>query len=692
MGIPDPTMLPISEVTYEKYHELILGLMEESLRSYVQATWTKAIYDDPNRKGYPIRTTLNDIEAMAREVKRAEQSHTFKGYMLPGCDVVKLAGGASSYQGWRPNMLVIEMDGKKLARPKVVNFTVWGQHVSLWADKDLAPQQRRRVTLPLYRLLSIIAEERDFDTQSGKKKGWTLLFYIGLHEKAPIAPEVLANALLTCENAYTVDQLNESHVYGAVVLKGIKWRHAQGIDEWTDSPDKFESRQVMDSEGKPVMRLNQATNRMEPVYDRVPRRVKSPIGQPFIQDLIGSEEVEGTPPTTWTMKLNLDTGVQDNFRPAIDFVNYKYGKPDLWIVGLDKIIEGAVVRGNLYDPDPEKNPFAVLNNSYRGSDLIAVVNFTKHSPYTAPRTSQKLIYLTFIPGLVMFANPATLPANDVRIPPLEEETGVVSEVTTPAPPAPAAPTPTPEPTPVTEPQLPTGDFEEVADRIMRQTGFSRDDVIAKVEEKKKELDYFVNDIAAIHIVAKDLGVPPTEEVVAPPPEADVASTLEEELMAMDYKALQDRLRPYRDQGYEIVLNQTKLGLINQLIGIETQAVVSAKKVMEVHAEEAKAVEAPQKILSVQERKAKVREAKAKLLAQEQAQIEPTAELKTEDTEFEQRRKELREILQDLIVDFPNSNFASLWGNDNDLEIFPEWVTEHHQPLVDEVIQNLLKEM
>ena len=705
MGIKDPTMSPISEVTYEQYHQLILGLVSEQqsdLVPYVQESWTKMIYDDTNRKGYPIRTTVNDVITLAREVKRAEQSHVFTGYMMPGCDVVKISGGATSYQGWRPNMLIIAEDGMTLPRPKVLNFTVWGEHVSLWADKDLAPNKRRRITLPLFRKVSIIAEERDFDSAAGKKKGWTLLFFQALHDQTPIDPEILADQLLKCENAYSMDELNDTHLYGAVVLKDIKWRHAQGVDEWSDSTEKFEMRQVKGADGKTLMKLNQATNRMEPVYDRVPKREKSILGQPFIQDLIGSEEIqEGTPPTTWTMKLNIDTGKEDNLRPSIDFVNYRYGKPDLWIVGFNTILESAVLKGNIYDPDPEKNPFAVLNNSYRGTDLIAVVNFTKSSPYTAPRSNQKLTYMTFIPGLVMFRDPAALPPNDVHLPPLTEEVGVVSEQET----AQVASPPTPAALPVSEeagdeaipttgrPPLPDVKLEDIIDQIVRGTGLGAADVRQKIEEKKEELGFFVNDLAAAHIIAKDMGVTIGLPPVAPEPEPEQPpASREEELMGTSYPDLQKILRVYREQDYEVVLNQSKLGLINQIIDIEQGRTLPPKKVMEKHAEEAQVIEAPKKILSVQERKDKVAQAKAKLLAQKKPQLEPTTELDSEDQEWEIRRAEIKEILKDLVVDFPKSTFATLWGKNNDLEIFPEWVTIHHQEVIDGVIQGLLNEM
>ena len=49
-------------------------------------------------------------------------------------------------------------------------------------------------------------------------------------------------------------------------------------------------------------------------------------------------------------------------------------------------------------------------------------------------------------------------------------------------------------------------LEDLIQRVIKHTNLSRADIIKMIEEKKKEL-LFVNDIAAIHIIAKDLDVP-----------------------------------------------------------------------------------------------------------------------------------------------------------------------------------------
>jgi replication factor A1 len=49
-------------------------------------------------------------------------------------------------------------------------------------------------------------------------------------------------------------------------------------------------------------------------------------------------------------------------------------------------------------------------------------------------------------------------------------------------------------------------MEELIQKIAQQTGLSRAEIKKKIEEKKAELGFFVNDIAAAHIIAKDLNV------------------------------------------------------------------------------------------------------------------------------------------------------------------------------------------
>ncbi len=50
-------------------------------------------------------------------------------------------------------------------------------------------------------------------------------------------------------------------------------------------------------------------------------------------------------------------------------------------------------------------------------------------------------------------------------------------------------------------------LEELIQKIAQKTDLSRGEIKKKIEEKKEELGFFVNDIAAAHIIAKDLDVP-----------------------------------------------------------------------------------------------------------------------------------------------------------------------------------------
>ena len=49
-------------------------------------------------------------------------------------------------------------------------------------------------------------------------------------------------------------------------------------------------------------------------------------------------------------------------------------------------------------------------------------------------------------------------------------------------------------------------LDEIIEKIAEKTKLSRGEIKQKIEEKKAELGFFVNDIAAAHIIAKDLGI------------------------------------------------------------------------------------------------------------------------------------------------------------------------------------------
>lgn len=56
-------------------------------------------------------------------------------------------------------------------------------------------------------------------------------------------------------------------------------------------------------------------------------------------------------------------------------------------------------------------------------------------------------------------------------------------------------------------ELKLSNIEDIIQKISEKAGLSRGEIKRKIEEKKEELGFFVNDIAAAHIIAKDLNVP-----------------------------------------------------------------------------------------------------------------------------------------------------------------------------------------
>ena len=193
----DKSLSPIKAVSYEEYHSIVVSLIKEELRQYVTPEMTKGIYEDPMRTEYPVRTTVNEVASQAAQLKRAAHSQELTGWMLPGCDVPRIRGDATNIPGWRPNMVVTQIDGKQLDKPKLFGLTVWGEHVPLWQDRDLARKDQHQVELPLYRPITIVAGEREFDTKKyGKKKGWDLLYLKEIHSTVAIEIKKLIGLLL----------------------------------------------------------------------------------------------------------------------------------------------------------------------------------------------------------------------------------------------------------------------------------------------------------------------------------------------------------------------------------------------------------------------------------------------------------------------------------------------------------------
>ena len=604
-------MKPVSSVTYEVYRETVLALIEDKeLTPYIQEKWMQEIHKDPARQGYPIRTTVNAIAGLAAEARNIDQAATLTGYILPGSDLVSVRGGTTSIKGWRPNMLVLDEKA-----PYIQNMTVWGEHVELYSEKDKPKADRKRVTLPLYRKVTVIAEQNEWtDRTNTKRQGMNLRFLKTVHDSKPPSIKKLATLIKRCSNTYTIEQLNDNLLYQSMVLRGIKWRHAEGIDYFRNSTTEFITVTKRDGKGNPIMERNPMTNATQVATEQKPKPIKDPLGQPFIQRVIGTGE-EGSPgEDTWTMKLQISPQVNDpklGKWVTVNFENFRYAQPHLMVAGFDAIFNSARARGNINDPDPTKNPYAALNEAYRGEEIMVIGNFTRMNK---SKTSDDY-YLTFNPGLVMVANAEDLPKEDVKYPQFPKDIQVVG---------------------------------------------AKVPVIEKPEPEEEE-----------------------EE------EGDISR--EEQLMDMTPKTLKKILTGFREKGFEVTLRGSKLSLINRIMEIESGKVLPAEETMKEHDTRAKEEKKTKRDLS---------SARAKLLKKQEADMEPTDELpdeeeseseeEDEEDEADQRISELREELESFAVEFPDHRFAEFYGEDNDLDVFPDWVTPEHEKLVNRILEELRK--
>lgn len=651
----DKSLSPIKAVSYEEYRKVILSLIREELRQYVTDEMTKGIYEDPMRQDYPVRTTVNEVASQAAGLQRAAQSKEFTGWMLPGCDVPRIRGDATNIPGWRPNMVVTQIDGKQLDRPKIYGLTVWGEHVALWHDRDLARKDQKKVELPLYRPVTVIVGEREFPSQKYQKNfpAWDLLYLKQVHSTAPIEMKSLINLLLTSENVTTIPQLNDNVVFTTVVLKDCQWTHSESIDEWGELPGQFDHVPVTDGTGAQLYSPHPVSGQPVPQMKPVPKRGKGAVGQPFIQDLIGNQPEDQI--TTATMKIMLgprDENLKTNQRVRVELQNYRYGRPEMFLFGLKSILLSATQRGNILDSDPTKNPFAVLNDAYRGTKLIIVANVTQVNPSTGADNIER-IYCTLVAGMVMYENAHTLDLSDRMIPAFPEG-------------------------------LPPTIVEGTA-----------------VETVTTPPDAVVFDSGAKITVPKVTGIDPARGVSPPPTvaEGDDDLTREDVLFEMHVPELKIILRQFRNAGHEVTLRGNKANLVNQILLLERSGAVPPAKVIEAHKEAVKVAEVEDK------KKAEavvdgpgpeeIAKAKAMLLQKKETQRQATAELVvTESGPSEAELAALEKMLRDMIRDVPGEKITweDLGGDTNDMGLFGSWVTRDHRVLVETMIERIQKEL
>lgn len=638
----DKSLSPIKAVSYEEYRKIILGLIREELRQFVTEEMTKGIYEDPMRQDYPVRTTLNEVASQAAQLQRAAQSKEMTGWLLPGCDIPRIRGDATNIPGWRPNMIVTQIGEKKLDRPKILGLTTWGEHVPLWQDRDLSRKDQQSVGLPLYRPVTVIVGEREFPSKKYGKNfpTWDLLYLKEIHSTAPIEIKSLINLLLTSENVTTIPQLGENMVFSTIVLKDCQWTHSESVDKWGELPGQFDSVPVTDKTGQQLFTPHPSSGQPIPQVKMVSKRGKDTIGQPFIQDIIGSQPEDGL--QTATMKIMVrqkgeDSDTKIKQRVRVELQNYRYGRPEMFLFGLKSILLSASNRGNILDSDPTKNPFAALNDAYRGTKLVIVANLTQVNPHTGDDNVER-IYCTLVAGLVMYENAHTLDVSDRMIPEFPEG-------------------------------IPPSIIKGVA-----------------VETTTIPPDTIVFESGAKITVPSVQGAPP--QAVS---EGDDDLTREDILFEKTIPDLKKILREFRNAGHEVTLRGNKANFVNQILQIEKAKIIPAGEVIEAHKE---AVEMA-KVEDEKKPEVDRSQAKAMLLAKKTQQRDATRELQsTESGPAPEELKELEEIILDMIKDVPGEKITwdDLGGDNNDMNIFPSWVTKDHRIMVETMIERIQKQL
>ena len=377
----------------------------------------------------------------------------------------------------------------------------------------------------------------------------------------------------------------------------------------------------------------------------VAKHGKSPLGQPFIQEIIGSQPEDGI--VTATMKVMLgptDENLKTKQRVRVELQNYKFGRPDMFLPGLKVHINAATQRGNILDSDPTKNPFSALNDAYRGTKLIVVANMTGANPHSG-QDSEERLYCTLVAGLVMYDNAHTLDISDRMIPDFPEG-------------------------------IPAGSIQGVV---------ATTEAVAKPPEP-------------VYDQTTTTGIPPTAVPVVPSTtgatEEDDEFTREDELFEMTIPALKTMLRDYRNAGQEVTLRGNKASFVNQILLIENAGAIPAEQVMEAHKEAVEVAEAAT-VKETEEAKPDLSQAKAALLQKKRSQVDATKELQsTESGPAPDELKRLEEIILDMIRDVPGEKITweDLGGDTNDMNIFPPWVTKDHRVLVETMIERIQKQL
>jgi hypothetical protein len=265
-----------------------------------------------------------------------------------------------------------------------------------------------------------------------------------------------------------------------------------------------------------------------------------------------------------------------------------------------------------------------------------VANFTKWNKYDSQEGTT--YYITLIGGLILYADAGSL--DDMIIPPFPDDipvdiitgaqtAGAKAAAQTVAP---VAPTP-----------------------AIRGANVTKAPVVEKAEEEEE-----VSDL-----------------------------TREDVLYEMTVKEIQGVLRKYRKEGYEVSLRGNKATLIAQILTIEEGEAISAAVTMAAHDDQVAAEEA------TEEPKPDLTEAKAKLLQKKKSQTEATKELESPPGGISQdQMASLEERLKGMLEDVPHETVTwdDLWGQNNDLGVFPDWINTGHRELVEIMVKRIQKSL
>lgn len=350
----------------ELFKEIVLANLDEDVKKEVQDEDLNEYFNDENSQDYAVQIVVNSITSKIKALLYSRSLKVMEGYLLPAVDL--LTGGKEKF-GQVPTLKGMKLPflTEDAGSPLILTLNKWSNSSTLNITKDENQTEDLKIPIPYFYRVRIRVSVRGGDkVNEGFKYSIQSIDAIDSTSEIsiPQLKEIFEDA------AVPPEQVSKSDKSTFVLINNIRWRYANPLELWGLSDTEFIEKDVLDNQtGLAQTRINPITHQLEKVTEQLPKPIRDPQGQPFIQEKFGSEP----PKSIKCFRLSANSDIRDSkLQLKFDLFNNRLADPIFWIFSKEVIFNQAIELGLFTVENAKENPYNIINQSYMGTELFVL--------------------------------------------------------------------------------------------------------------------------------------------------------------------------------------------------------------------------------------------------------------------------------------------------------------------------------